>query len=252
MFNTWNLRYDACFETLIAPGLLWVPMNSLGKCKYTKSELKKIMNSLPEDSNKLTSLYEIVAGFQIMDFEEKTTNVLVDYNDLQLEIYESPEKAIKKRHGVCSGIASWLNYFLNKMFEQSGYIFIMRSTLSGHIINYFFHEGFYYIIDLNLMLQKYQNDIPVENGDFSSFCNNKFFTGCLFKTKDLKYFINFYEAYTTIANVSFLFFKIDDYTLPPMTKTYTDKQITLFIKRNEPLELLNTKVNNLFEIKYIR
>lgn len=252
MFNTWNLIHGACFETNIAPGLWWVPINSLGKCKYTKSELKIIMNSLPESSNKLTSLYELVAGFQIMDFEEKTTNVLIDYNNMQFEIYESPEQAIKKKYGVCSGIASWLNYFLYKMFDKSGYIFIMRSTLSGHVINYFLHEGFYYIIDLNLMLPKYKNDVPIENGKFSSFCNNKFFTGCLFKTKDLKYFINFYEAYTTIANVSFLFFKIDDYTLPPISKTYTEKQITLFIKRNEPLELLNKKVDSLFEIKYIK
>ena len=253
MFNTWNLRHNADFETVIAPGLTWVPINIFGKCHYSKSELKEIMNSLPESAYKLNNLYEIVAGFQYMDFQEKTTNTLTVYNGMEFEVYESPEQAIEKKYGVCSGIASWLNYFLKKMFDSAGYIFFMRSTLSGHVINYFIYEGFYYIIDLNVLLPKYRQDIPIEDGNFSSFCSKKFFSGCLLKTKDLKCFIRFYEAYTAVANASFIFFKIEDHTLPPIGKTYTDNQITLYIKRNQPLEILNKKVNtDIFKVQYVK
>lgn len=253
MINTWNLRHDASFEVEIAPGLFWVPINSFGSCSYTKQQLKKIMNNLPKSYNLLHNLYEIVAGFQIMGFEEKTTNTIYSYNNYKLEFYETPDQSICKKYGACSGISSWLNYLLSRMFEKTGYIAIIRSTLSGHSFNYFLHENFYYIIDLNLMLEKYKNDIPLEDGNLQTFRKSKFFTGCLFKTKNLKYFVNFYEAYTAIANVSFLFLKVEDYCLPPMYMDSVDEQIILRIKSNKSFEILNKRLNkNLFSIEYIK
>ena len=253
MIDTWNLRHNASFEVAIAPELFWVPINYFGCCSYTKQQLKKIMNDLPQSASKLHNLYEIVAGFQIMEFEEKTTNVINEYNKYKFEFYETPDQSICRKYGACSGISSWCNYLLSRMFEKTGYITIIRSTHSGHSFNYFLHENFYYIIDLNLMLKKYKKDIPIEDGKLQTFRKSKFFTGCLFKTKDLKYFVNFYEAYTAIANVSFLFFKVEDYCLPPMYMDNVDEQIILRIKSDKPFEILNKRINkSLFHIEYIK
>ena len=250
MFDTWNLRTEADFNVSIAPDLFWVPVNSFGKCKYTKEELKTLASSLPYNANKFNNLYETIAGFQLIEFKEKNTNIIKTINETTFVDYDSPEQAILKSYGVCSGIASWLNFFLNRFFDESGYIFIYRSTLSGHVINYFVYNGYYYIINLNVMLKKYKNQIPIEDGDFSMFCKKPFFDGCLLKTKNLKSFVRFYEAYTSIANVDFLFLKIDDYKIPMMNIEYNNN-IALLINNIRPYEILNNHLNHkLYKINY--
>lgn len=250
MFDTWNLKQDADFECMVAPGLIWIPMNRFGPCAYTKPELIKIMNALPNSAHKLKSLYEVVAGFQLMGYEERPTNRIKETNGLRLEYYETPDEAITSKYGSCSSIASWMNYFLSRMYDVSGYILIVRSTMSGHAINYFWHKGFYYILDLNLMLPQYKEEIPIEGTGLSGFYKKKSFSGCLFKTKELKNFIRFYEIYTAVASVNFLFFKLDAYSLPPMNLEKSNNKIMVYVKTETPLELLNRTYNHdLFEIK---
>ena len=67
--NIWNYFYDIEFETQVYKGVYWVPINSLGKTRYTSAEMFEISKlSLENKRKKIGNLYEAIQLFQISEF----------------------------------------------------------------------------------------------------------------------------------------------------------------------------------------
>lgn len=67
---------------------------------------------------------------------------LIDHNWSWLE---SGKTCLEMNHGVCCDIAQVMNYLLVDDFEDVGVFWI--SGKQGHIFNYFYEDGYYYIFD---------------------------------------------------------------------------------------------------------
>ena len=81
--NTGNYFNDISFETEVYTGLYWIPINSLGKTKYTYEDMEQILK-LPIEirKKKIHNLYEAIQLFHVFDFKGIFDNV-----DFWIDIY---------------------------------------------------------------------------------------------------------------------------------------------------------------------
>ncbi len=237
--DTWNLRETANFCTKISKNLFWIPSNSF--------ELNGEI-----DSSK--RLYNILYDFQMKNFDESSKNRILKLDCVDRiiwEFFDSPSEIVAKyKEGNCAVFSLWLNYFLSKLYRKTGYIQIIRSTGTWHILNYIKLGDWYYIIDPNNLIKKYKSRVPIENGNFKSYAKSNMITGGILKTTDLKDFISYYEKYVLLGGLEYLFLKIDEYNLPYFCIEHVFKGFKVYLNSQSKIYILNKYNKSIYKILY--
>lgn len=92
------------FETEVYPGVYWVPLNTLGKSRYTNEQMKYIAQLSPEEKRqKINNLYEAVQLFQISNFQGEFDNINHWIDETTLwQTHKNPKDAVCTNKGCCA------------------------------------------------------------------------------------------------------------------------------------------------------
>lgn len=82
-----------------------------------------------------------------------------------------------------------------------------RPSGSGHIYNYIFKDGWYYLMDLLPMEKQYINTIAAETGDIKDYLKSKYISGFLIKCKSLEAYSKYFARLLKVKDCEHLFFK---------------------------------------------
>ena len=243
-FDTWDLRNDAKFNTLIAKDLYWVPFSSLGKTRYTNSQIQNIIDlSVQNQRSHIANLFEAVQLFQNLKFNISSDKPYFMTSDgLKWQYQFSPEQSSKLRTGSCCEMASWLYYFAESFFDESGYILIERPQ-NGHVMNYFRNGNDYYFVDMETHHPKYKHKVLKETGRREDFYKAVFFTSALLKSASIKSFISYYRKVIALAKTDFAFYRISGGFIPPIACDSIGNEKRVYISKTYNFEQLNTAKN---------
>lgn len=196
--DTWNLRADASFEVKVSEGVWWVPANTLGKSRYTNKQIAAIVNENPKVKKALIgNLYEAIQLYQICDFTSDTREDHLNVRVKDPVLRYNWEKhcpgyyAVILNRGNCSTNTNWLIYLLNDDYDELGTFHMSDADGSGHVINYFFFDGYYYFIDMTHYRNDFRNS-SVENGDYRSYRNTDILLGNIHKAISPEAYVNYY------------------------------------------------------------
>lgn len=152
----------------------------------------------------------------------------IEENGIIWEIHKPAEIGIKSNCGCCATIAAWLNYFLQGLYENTGYFSFVRPNGSGHVFNYIQYRGWYYLIDLTPYALGGQGRV-VENGSKLDYIRAKNITGLLLKCSDLSIYAKYYNRIQNYAGYNFLYFKNSSkYVYPISIKKMEEKIIVIY------------------------
>lgn len=127
------------------------------------------------------------------------------------------EFVLETRQGVCCDIANLAHYLLKDDFEKAGFI-LETGTEYGHIYNYFFEDGYYYVFDSTLV---------ISDRAYSSEMNSiEFYQNQIYKVKTLEEFgkerIHSFPDRDTLC-MSMIAIDASDYDeCPPYLLSYMD------------------------------
>ncbi len=238
--NTWNLRNDAEFKTLISRDIYWIPINYFGRTRYTNYQMQEILkSSLNVQREHISNLYEAIQLFQNLKFEIIPYKPLFTTPDgLNWQYQLSPFEVCMQRKGSCCEMASWLYYFICEFFDEAGYILVQRRN-NGHIINYFRYGENYYFIDIETFHFRYKDLALIETGNKKDFYLSHYFTCGLFKSTSIQKYISYYNKVANLHKTNFAFYRIPGGFIPPIA-TKVKKNITeVYISKSYDFELLN-------------
>lgn len=241
--NNINLQKNAKFKTKISRDLYWVPANYLNDCKA------KNMDNKDEPHN----LFELLSLFQKQELDECYDDKILKIDketSLEWEFFDSPEIIVKHyKRGHCAVFSIWLNFYLKKMYNQCGYIEIIRDKKkSWHVINYIYVDDLYYIVDPNVYIKKYSKVIPIEDGNFRTYAESKLITGGILQTSNLNNFVNYYQKYINLANSSYLFLKFNTYELPAFSIEERGNGYNVYYPNNIDFEIIGEYKKKFFSI----
>ena len=232
MRDTINLRHNAAYETQIYKNVYWVPVNVLGKTRYTNDEMAhEIRKYTVEQIRDLKfSVYEAIQYFQlVMRFQE--TNDIVFYKHMghNWQLHKSGRYAYETNCGCCASSAAWLNYVIEKTYPDRGYFHFIRQNGSGHVLNYIKDNGNFYIIDMSTQTYENAKYVPVENGNMKQYIASQLYSGICYKTTSLLDFVKYHrKVYVHKGlNVSYLL-KPPTSALPPSCIEWNNGELTLY------------------------
>lgn len=208
IYNTDILRHDAHFEVKIAEDIYWVPANIIGKTRYSNLDIER-MRLLSPDIKKenINNLYEALQLFQISDFVAVDDVMHISYQGENWEKYKSGYFSVLSNCGCCSSDANWLLYILDKKYSEVGIISLIRSTGTGHVFNYIYHEGWYYIVDLQIYEKSHKQFACVETGRLKDYLQGVALTKVIIKTSSLKRYAQYYEDMNRNNDIEIILFQ---------------------------------------------
>ncbi len=240
-FDTWNLRNDVKFETLIGKEVYWIPFNSLGKTKYNNGQIRALAN-LPIKKQRacISNLYEAIQFFQNLEFEILSDKPYFTTPDgLKWQYQLSQEQSCQIRQGSCCEMASWLDYFISPLFDESGYILIQRPH-NGHVMNYFRKDNSYYFVDIEAHHRRYKDTALKETGYRKDYYSTKFFTNALMKSSSIKSYISYYEKIISLAKLQFAFYRLPSGSIPPIACEINNLGKKVFLSKEYDFKILNS------------
>ena len=228
--DTWNLRHDADFEVMVADGVWWVPANTLGKSRYTNEQIASIVNENPRVKKALIgNLYEAIQLFQICDFsgaDDDNDGGLDPYLYIWWEKHTPGYYAVYINHGGCATDTNWLIYLLEDDYDDWGTMHYQESDGSGHVINYFHVDGFYYFIDMT----HYRNDFAesaVEDGNKNTYRNTDFIAGNIHKASSPEAYVNYcLKEFNTPPS---FFYMIKGHEVPDLKGRPSEKPVRMIL-----------------------
>ena len=170
LFDTPNLRINADFSIEVADGVFWVPVNSLGKTKYSNKQIVTVVNQSPEQKKAaIHTLFEAIQLYQISKFKGIYDNIKILEAGIEWEHHKPGYDSVRTNEGCCASDATWLTYILENDYEGIGTCGFGQHDGNGHIINYIQHDGWYYFID---MMQYRLDSLPtagIETGQMKDY-----------------------------------------------------------------------------------
>ena len=158
VYDTPNLRFNADFNIEVADDVFWVPVNSLGKTKYSNEQIAAMVNLSPEQKQaSIRTLFEAVQLYQISKFKGIYDNIKISEEGIEWEHHKPGFDSVRTNEGCCASDATWLTYILKNDYEEIGTCGFGQHDGNGHIINYIKHDGWYYFID---MMQYRADSLP--------------------------------------------------------------------------------------------
>ncbi|WMJ86451.1 hypothetical protein [Anaerocolumna sp. MB42-C2] len=245
-----NLRYDANFQVQISKGLFWVPVCTLGNSRYTNEEVLGWVKYSPDEKKRLgLNLYESIQLLYMSDFRYEDDYKLILFEDKKWEFHKSAQEAIKDNYGNCAAICAWIQYMCEDAYVQSGFLHYIREDGCGHVVNYFYLDSAYYIVDVTAMVRTKSIEVCVENGEKSELRKIKGeFPICLM-SEDLQFYYNYHTKLERLRGHIVRHFLINGYDyIPPISVTKNDQGITIntayhAIELDENSVIKHTEVN---------
>lgn len=190
--NIGNYFYDIEFETQVYRDVYWVPVNSLGKTRYTSAEMFEI-SKLPLENKrkKIDNLYEAIQLFQISEFRDCFDNKDFWINGVHWQTHKTPEEAVQLNEGCCATDTNWLAYFIGDKYEKVGCFCYGNIDGNGHITTYIKQGEYYYFIDMMMCRSDSQKFFCKESGSLDDLMHTEW-AGFLFKSKFPSDFCQFY------------------------------------------------------------
>lgn len=185
------------FELQLAKNVYWVPYYSLAEPQYSIKELKKLKYISPEEKKtQIHNISDAISLFILSDFTYCDDVIYLEEDGIQWEYHKPGELAVLSNNGCCASCASWLNYILEGDFESMGYLNLIRPS-GGHVINFFYHDNWFYLLDLQPFTRSWRESICPQTGKRIDFMKSRFITGIMVKAKTLQDYINFHSRYTS-------------------------------------------------------
>ena len=192
LYDTENLRHEADFEIEVADDVYWVPVNQLGKTRYTNSEISDLLCLTPEEKkNKIATLYEAIQLYQSGNFRGVADNIKRTSGGLRWEYHKPGFHAVRTNEGCCAANSNWLSYILSGRYEQMGFMHYSQRDMNGHIINYIYHHGWYYFIDMMMYRSDSLQFAGKETGTADGYRDNEAIAGNFFKSRNPVSYVNF-------------------------------------------------------------
>ncbi len=207
VYDTYNLRYDADFCHPIFTGVNWVPVNVLGKTRYTTKDILAIISlTVKERYQKINCLYEAIQLLQIGCFKSIEDNKACNIKDINWAFHTSGREAFERNGGCCASVANWMYYVLSNCYNEVGILTALANSGRGHAFNYVRYQGKLFIIDPNAYIMEHKEFVRPETGLLSDFRKNTIITAALFQVDSFEDFCNFFSMYVgRLAKRAFLF-----------------------------------------------
>jgi len=192
-----NILKRMPFELKLSKDVYWIPYTFL--CEqpiYSYKEIEEISKLMPEEKRQfINTIEDAIKLFVISDFSEMDDTVKICKKDICWEYYADGEQAMLANQGCCSTCCAWANYLLKDNFDEVGIIGIIR-PVGGHAINYFYTDGWFYIMDFQTLIGKYRDKICPQTGKRKDFVKSGFISGILVRAKSLEAYVQYYSRYT--------------------------------------------------------
>ena len=250
-YNTDNLRHDADFEVEVADGVWWVPARALGGSRYSNREIAAMVEQTPEEKQeKISTLYEAVQLFQISNFTYTLDNVDIWENKLKWTHCKPGYHSVRTNTGCCAADTSWLNYILSGDYEQLGVLSISVPDDDGHAINYIYHDGYYYFIDLVCYEAENIRATAVETGNMSDYRNSDPVSGSVHKVKNPEDFVKYYVDNAAHPPALFLMYE-SEYCLPSAIQTVKGLE-TIYFPEGYDVKVMEGKNPQKFDLQFVK
>lgn len=226
-----NYFYDIAFETEIFDGVYWVPINVLGKTRYSFEEMLQICKLSPENKkNKINNLYEAIQLYQISEFRGVIDNKDFWINGVHWQTHKTAEEAVFSNEGCCATDTNWLAYFICDKYDKVGSFCYGNTDGNGHITTYIKQDGDYYFIDMMMCRKDSQNYFCKESGCIDHLMNTEW-AGFLYKTKNPHAFCQFTIERFRAKNrdVPYCFYMRDSCFVSATGEEKTENEITLYV-----------------------
>lgn len=223
--------YDIAFETQVFDGVFWVPVNSLGKTRYTSEEMLEISKlSLKDKKSKISNLYEAIQLFQISEFKGVFDNKDLWINGIHWQTHKTPEEAVLSNEGCCATDTNWLAYFLEDKYEKIGSFCYGNASGDGHITTYIKQGEYYYFIDMMMCRKDSQDYLCEESGSLDHLMNSEW-AGFLYKSKNPYDFCGFYRERFKAVNreIPFCFYLRDKSFVSATAVCQNDSEVTFYV-----------------------
>lgn len=192
-YHIGNYDNDACFRYEVYPGVDQIPVNALGKTRYTNEEMAGISHLAIGEKRKLIgNLYEAVQLFQVSNFRGILDNKDYYIDHVHWQTHKSPEMSVLSNEGCCATDTNWLSYFLKDKYEFTGSFCFGHPDQNGHITTCILHCGRYYFIDM-MMCRKDSQDFFDKEDTPPSQRQKKEWGGFLYSCKDPVQMCRFYK-----------------------------------------------------------
>ncbi len=227
-FDCVHLRADAHFELRLSRDVYWVPVNRLGGTRYTNDQIQQMVRLSPQEKrDRISTLYEAVQLFLLSRFHQMSDVKLVREGERLWEFHKPGYYAVLTNEGCCSSDASWLRYLLDGKYEKMGYFSFSRPTGSGHVCNYFVHDGWYYLYDLTPFTDQNVHTALAETGQRRDYLSCKFVSGILIKCKRLEDYAHYFARIQMTRGYDHLFFDNPEQEMPPIAVERNQGVITI-------------------------
>lgn len=180
------------FETEVYPGVYWVPINILGKSRYSNDEIREIAKlPIEKKKEKISNLYEAVQLFQASDFKGSLDNINHWLEDKELwQTHKNQENAVISNAGCCATDTNWLAYFIKDKYDFVGSFCYANTDGNGHITTYIRQDKYYYFLDMMMCRKDSQQYLCNEDGVLENLLSSEW-AGFLYKCEEPRDFCYF-------------------------------------------------------------
>lgn len=235
-----NIGYFTNFELKLANDVYWIPYNTKPNFELPINTITKLVTATPEEKReKINTVIDAVNLFILSDFKETSDNIYIEENGILWEHHKPGKFSVLTNEGCCASCCTWANYLLSNNFDESGYISLIRSMKSGHIVNYFRKKDWYLILDLQPFVKPYRDSICPQTGKRIDFIKSKFITGVLVKAKSIEAYIQFYSKYTSKIVPEHLYLKQNSENIQPIGSNQSNAGRHIFLPNSPNLSIIN-------------
>ena len=239
-YNTINLRHEATFKTCIYKNVYWVPFHTLGESRYQNEELEEMNEKTPFifGTEIHLNVYEAIQLYQMVrHFEESNDIIIKEFEQVPWQLHKSGKYAYETNHGCCASSAAWLNYVVGDLYSEKGYFQWIRPDGSGHVINYFYVNDQYYLVDMSALTEKNAKYSPIETGKKADYVNSKFSSGACIQVKELEDFINYHRKIFLWKGYEFNYLKKKNMNTIPPCYSYHEKNLLIYLELGNSQDL---------------
>lgn len=206
MFSSKILQKTPLFNCELYHDVFWVPVEILGSGTYTESEYRILADSTPERKKQsVRTLYDAIALFLASEFHYCLDGEHFQNEGIIWEFHKPGYYAVKINCGDCADCSSWFQYIIDGRYEESGRLYMIRDTGSGHIINYIKQEGWYYFVDFENYTDFLMNSICDQTGNRIDYLRSKYLTAVLMRSRKIESYVSFIKRYTRHIVTRYLF-----------------------------------------------
>lgn len=153
--KTFHFKVDRENDTTVIPMTAYglIPASS-GEPEYTPQEIQEMVDanlSLEEVAEKISTIADLAEYLQRRGYSQDNRGDLKFQQDgVQWHTSRSAATVFAENKGNCGAGSNLANYILQGDYEEQGYIHY-AGNLGGHIFNYFYQDGRYYVMDLTTL-----------------------------------------------------------------------------------------------------